>query len=458
MLPRDIAYIIILAVCFVLSAVFSLVDMTYSSVKITRLENESRRGNKKAQRALSLADNYDNTIAAILFGNDFVNILSSSIASLLGKDLLEPLVGDFYSTLTSLILLFILLVFCEITPKAIGKMRSFSLSLHCAWIVKTLQLVFYPIVHPLNLLASKVTSSLAEKAGEEKQIASDLELESMVDEIQKEGIIDSDQSELLHRSIDFKETSCYEIMTPRIRVFGYDIETSLLDFLKRPDCFKHSRVIIYKENLDHVLGYIQITTLLRTLVMNKKPDISKMTIPIVSVPRTMMISSAMKEMADTHRHIAVVKDEYGGTEGILTMEDILEELVGEMWDEVDDPELDIQSLKERDNYLVNGSLNIDDFMNYFGIDPDRLSDDYSTVAGFIMNQLGRFAKVGDSFDFENLTIKVVRVTEYSVFLAKVTYHRPDGDNDNYISDGDGEEEKRDKVLEKIKNKKKGSHK
>ncbi len=166
----------------------------------------------------------------------------------------------------------------------------------------------------------------------------------------------------------------------------------------------------------------------------------------------------MKEMADTHRHIAVVKDEYGGTEGILTMEDILEELVGEMWDEVDDPELDIQSLKERDNYLVNGSLNIDDFMNYFGIDPDRLSDDYSTVAGFIMNQLGRFAKVGDSFDFENLTIKVVRVTEYSVFLAKVTYHRPDGDNDNYISDGDGEEEKRDKVLEKIKNKKKGSHK
>lgn len=426
---QDIVYLIVIIICLVLSALFSMLDMAYSSVKVARLEREASKGDKKSIKALNYAKNYDETIATVLFGNDFVNVLASSLASLLGKDLLQPVVGDYYATLSSLILLIILLIFGEILPKAIGNMLSYSISRHSAYIMTFFRYLFLPIVYPINLLVSKTTSKLAERAGPESQVASDPELETMVDEIKKEGIIDSNQSELLHRSIDFKETSCYEIMTPRIRVFGYDIETSFDEFLKDKDCFKHSRIVVYKENLDHVIGYIPVKSLLRVLVQGKKPEVYKLTLPIVSVPRTMMISSALELMKASRHHIAIVKDEYGGTEGIITMEDILEELVGDMWDEVDDPMLYIQPLKEKDTYLVDGPLNIDDFMNHFNIDPDKLSDDYSTVSGFILNQLGRFAKVGDSFKFENLEFKVLKVTEYTVALVMVKAYPAEDESD-----------------------------
>lgn len=426
---QDIVYLIVIIICLVLSALFSMLDMAYSSVKVARLEREASKGDKKSIKALNYAKNYDETIATVLFGNDFVNVLASSLASLLGKDLLQPVVGDYYATLSSLILLIILLIFGEILPKAIGNMLSYSISRHSAYIMTFFRYLFLPIVYPINLLVSKTTSKLAEKAGPESQVASDPELETMVDEIKKEGIIDSNQSELLHRSIDFKETSCYEIMTPRIRVFGYDIETSFDEFLKDKDCFKHSRIVVYKENLDHVIGYIPVKNLLRVLVQGKKPEVYKLTLPIVSVPRTMMISSALELMKASRHHIAIVKDEYGGTEGIITMEDILEELVGDMWDEVDEPMLYIQPLKEKDTYLVDGPLNIDDFMNHFNIDPDKLSDDYSTVSGFILNQLGRFAKVGDSFKFENLEFKVLKVTEYTVALVMVKAYPAEDESD-----------------------------
>jgi len=426
---QDIVYLIVIIICLVLSALFSMLDMAYSSVKVARLEREASKGDKKSIKALNYAKNYDETIATVLFGNDFVNVLASSLASLLGKDILQPVVGDYYATLSSLILLIILLIFDEILPKAIGNMLSYSISRHSAYIMTFFRYLFLPIVYPINLLVSKTTSKLAEKAGPESQVASDPELETMVDEIKKEGIIDSNQSELLHRSIDFKETSCYEIMTPRIRVFGYDIETSFDEFLKDKDCFKHSRIVVYKENLDHVIGYIPVKSLLRVLVQGKKPEVYKLTLPIVSVPRTMMISSALELMKASRHHIAIVKDEYGGTEGIITMEDILEELVGDMWDEVDEPMLYIQPLKEKDTYLVDGPLNIDDFMNHFNIDPDKLSDDYSTVSGFILNQLGRFAKVGDSFKFENLEFKVLKVTEYTVALVMVKAYPAEDESD-----------------------------
>lgn len=426
---QNIVYLIVIIICLVLSALFSMLDMAYSSVKVARLEREASKGDKKSIKALNYAKNYDETIATVLFGNDFVNVLASSLASLLGKDILQPVVGDYYATLSSLILLIILLIFGEILPKAIGNMLSYSISRHSAYIMTFFRYLFLPIVYPINLLVSKTTSKLAEKAGPESQVASDPELETMVDEIKKEGIIDSNQSELLHRSIDFKETSCYEIMTPRIRVFGYDIETSFDEFLKDKDCFKHSRIVVYKENLDHVIGYIPVKNLLRVLVQGKKPEVYKLTLPIVSVPRTMMISSALELMKASRHHIAIVKDEYGGTEGIITMEDILEELVGDMWDEVDEPMLYIQPLKEKDTYLVDGPLNIDDFMNHFNIDPDKLSDDYSTVSGFILNQLGRFAKVGDSFKFENLEFKVLKVTEYTVALVMVKAYPAEDESD-----------------------------
>lgn len=419
MQTRDIIYLILLVILILLSGCFSGMDMAYSSLKPTRLENEKKT--KRNQRTLKFAKDYDSTIATILFGNDFVNILSSSLASLFSKDVLEPIIGDIASTITSLALLVILLIFGEILPKAISKDHSYLIAEISSGFLAVLKIIFFPFVYPASKLTSFITNKLIGKTGKESVIASDDELENMVDEIEKEGIIDSDQSQLLHKSIDFKETNCYEIMTPRVRLFGYDIETTIETFLKNPNCFQYSRILVYKRDMDHILGYIPVKTLLRALVKGQKIDISSMTLPIISVPRTMMISSAMKLMKENHHHIAVVKDEYGGTEGIITMEDILEELVGELWDEDEKPETFITPLKIQNTYLVHGNTNIDDFLNTFHIDPDELENEFTTVSGFITHQEERFPKVGDVITYKNLQIQVIKMKKEVVDLAIVSY-------------------------------------
>lgn len=365
----DVIYIVAIFLLAVLSFLFSAADMTYSSVNRRRLEAKFSKGDKKAGRALDLANHYDKTIAVILFGNDFSNVLISSLGSLLGRDLLLGYVGEeLANTIASLVLLFFLLIFCEITPKHIASSHSFSLSKAFLPFMKVISILFFPFVWPSSHFASWLAKPLIKKSGKENPLASDEELEAMVNTIEEEGIIDEEASELLHRSIDFKETSCYEVMTPRVKVFGYDTDEPFEIFLKKEGAFHHSRVIVYEGNFDHVLGYIPIKTLLRELVKGKKVNYKDFLLPIVDVPRTMMISSAMALMKKSKHHIAVVRDEYGGMEGIITLEDILEELVGEMWDEKDSPTNDIRKAERRNSYYVNGTMNIDDFYNEMGLD------------------------------------------------------------------------------------------
>lgn len=412
----DVVYIVLILLLAVFSFLFSAADMTYSSVNRRRLEAHSLKGDKQAKKALEYANNYDETIASILFGNDFSNVLLSSLGALLGRDLLAERLGeDLASTISSIFLLVFLLLFCEITPKSIASNHSFALSKAFIPFMKTIKIVFFPFVWPSSHLASLISKPVIKKGVDENPLATDEELEAMVDTIEEEGIIDEDQSELLYRSIDFKETSCYEVMTPRVNVFGYDTDQPFEEFLKNKEAFHHSRVIVYEGNIDHILGYIPIKTLLRELVKGKKVSYKDVLLPIVNVPRTMMISSAMALMKKNKHHIAIVRDEFGGTEGIITLEDILEELVGEMWDEKDSPRDDIRKGERRNSYYVNGAMNIDDFYNEMGLDPDKLlPDDYTTVSGWIIDHLGRFAIVGDTFRIDNIYVRVTKVSQFTV--------------------------------------------
>ncbi len=419
----DIVYIVILVICLILSFVFSAADMALSSGSHRRAEAQSAKGDKVAKKTLKYAKEYDKTITTILFGNDFVNILLSSVGALLGKDLLEPYVGELYSTITSLALLVILLLFGEIMPKYIAKRHSYAWTRHLTPLMDVISILFFPFYWPCYHFSLWLTSPLLKKSGKENPLASDEELEAMVNTIEEEGFIDEDQSELLYRSIDFKETSCYEVMTPRVNVFGYDTDEDFEAFLRRPGAFHHSRIVVYAGNFDHILGYIPVKTLLRELVKGKKLQYKDVLLPIIDVPRTMMISSAMELMKETKHHIAIVRDEFGGMEGIITLEDILEELVGDMWDEKDNPTTDIRKGERRNSYYVNGAMNIDDFYNEMGLDPDKLlPDDYTTVSGWIVDHLGRFAKIGDTFRVGDISVKVTQVDTYTVkeaFVRKI---------------------------------------
>jgi putative hemolysin len=421
----DYLYIGLLVVLITLSSLFSASDMAYSAVNKLRLEKQALKGDPKSRQAFAFASDYDKTISTILFGNDFVNILASSLMSLLGADLLTDLLhldASLAATISSLVLLFLLLIFGEITPKALAKAHSFTFARGLAGFVKVSQIVFFPFVYPANKLAEWIASPLIEKAPRESALASDEELQAMVTDIKDEGIIDQDQSELLHKTIEFKETACYEIMTPRVQVFAYDIETPFEDFLTQPEAFAHSRIPVYKGTLDHILGFIPVKALLRVLVQGKKPSLEDLILPIVSVPHTMEISSAMVILKESHRHIAVVRDEFGGFEGIITLEDILEELVGEMWDESESIQSFVSETEKKNVFLVKGSMIIDDFFERFEMVEKDEDEDYRTVSGWVNDRLGRFAHHGDKFSEGKVDVVVTKADEFTVEEIKVTFH------------------------------------
>ncbi len=420
----NIAYIVIIVILICLSGLYSASDTALSSVNLIRLEQEAKKGDKRSKAAFEQAKHYDSSIATILFGNDFVNIFISSLSSIVGASLLAGTQAEQYSDyITTGITIVFVLIFGEFLPKAFASNHTLSCSKAFVPFVKISRIIFFPFVVPMDFLARKIASPIIEKAPIETPLASDEELEAMVKEIREEGIFDADQSELLHRSIDFKDTSSYDIMTPRVKIVGYDVEEPFHDFLKREDAFKHSRVVVYKRDLDHILGYFQVKTLLRMLVKGQKPAIQSILLPTLFVPRTMELSSVLALMKEEHIHIAIVKDEFGGTEGVLTLEDILEELVGEMWDEEDTVSEDIKRVSgTRNKYMVKGSMNIERFFETFHMDPEKLEDDYTTLSGYINDKLGRFAEIADKLTIGKVDIIVKKVNDFRVENCLVIYH------------------------------------
>ena len=440
-----IIYFSVLFVLLILSSIFSMLEMTFSNVKTARLKGISK-STKKDELVKNAVTNFDDTIATILFSNDFVNIFASSLTTIIAITLFpETSNQELVTLIASIILVFTMLVFCEILPKAIAKNHSYKIAYAFVYFFYFFKYLLFVIIKLVNSMLTLITSTLFERTGEEDKVASDEELEEMVDEIEEEGIIDNDQSDLIHNSISFKETSCYEVMTPRVKMFGYNIETPIKLFLQNADCFKYSRIIVYKKDKDNVLGYIPTKTLLRSLINNKKIDVPSLLIPLDSVFRTVPISTAMQIMKKSRNHILLVRDEYGGTEGIITMEDILEELVGEIYDEKDKESEELIKINIDNVYVAKGSLNITDLYNEFNIDDKELSDEYSTLSGFVTHNLCRYAHVGDNFIHDNLYFEVLSVKSYIVDFVLIYKLDIDEDDDEPILD-----DKLKKKIEEIK--------
>lgn len=424
MSTRAIIYIILIALLLVLSAFFSMSEMAFSAVNVHRLEKESskRKKGSKAAVALYIAEHYDDALATILFGNAVVNILASSLGAALALQPPFSSNSELSATLIEIIVLVLILIFGEILPKVIGKVYSFNICLLVARFIRGTEFAFFPFVKASLALANVLTKPILSKKSEEEEVMSDEELAQMVNTIEEEGIIDEDQKELIHNSIEFIDTRAYHVLTPRVRIEGIDYATNIALYIQTYGMFHHSRIIVYRKSLDDIVGYIPVKSLHKAMLTGKSLSMDLLMLPIESVPRTMEISSILELMKKTHHHIVVVKDEYGGTEGILTLEDILEELVGDLWDESEPISPDIQKTEKRNQYLVKGSMNIEEFFAYFKMDDEEIDDGYETVSGWINDQLGEFGKVGDSFEYGKLTVKVKKNAPFSVEEALVIYH------------------------------------
>ena len=405
-----VLYLVIVIVCAVFSAFFSATDLAYGMVDQERLKKASESGNKKAEIALHIAQDYEWSISSILFGNNVVNIIASSFITLLGilfgiEAWLSIAFGAF------------IIVFCEFLPKAIAKRFNYKMALAFAYPIQFFKYMFI-IVYPISKLFVLIGKLFKKKSIEEDIIDEEV-LTEMVDTIEEKGMLEEGEAELVRSAIDLNDIQAYEIMTPRVDVFAINVEDDIEEIMKDQEIFVHSRIPVFEETIDNIIGILPIKALLRTVLKGEKVDVRQLLYKPLFVPRNHQILDLLEEFKQTRVHIAVIVDEYGGTEGILTMEDILEEIVGDIFDETD--EIEEEFTDEGDGeYIIDGSMNIDDFFELIGYKKE-FETDYSTVAGLCQEILDRFAKTGDEFTFDNdrYHFKVLFADDFTVEKLKV---------------------------------------
>ncbi|MBO6262125.1 MAG: HlyC/CorC family transporter [Bacilli bacterium] len=410
-------YWLIVVICALLSMFFSAADMVYGMVDKDRLQREKGKKEKRAKAALKIADDYELSISAILLGNNIVNVAAASIVTLIAIALSYGKNIELAETISTIILTIFIIIFCEFIPKAFAKRFNYSLALLFAYPVTFFKYLFFIIVWPIAKLFKLFGKLFAKKSKEEDQIDEDV-LTEMADSLEEEGILEENEAELLRSAIDLNDIEAFEIMTPRVDVYAISKDEDIDELIKDKEFFKHSRVPVYDETIDNIIGILPIKALAKKILAGDKDiDIKSLCYKPLIVPRNHQILDVLKEFKEKKVHVAVVIDEYGGTEGIITMEDILEEIVGDIFDEFDEIEEEYVE-KGNSTYIVDGSMNIDDFFELIGYE-EEVETDYTTVGGFCQDILDRFAKVGDEFDFAHYHFKVLEADEFTVEKLKV---------------------------------------
>ena len=409
-------YIIAAVACIVLSAFFSASEMALSSANRIRLENLADDGKRSAALAVRILDRFDDALSAILIGNNFVNIALSSIASVIAI----LAFGERYTWLATVIVTVAVIIFGETIPKITAKMNANRLSMRNAYVLNALRLILKPLIWLVVGLIGLLTFWMK---GEEKEDPEEAveELQSIIETAEDEDVLDEDQSELVQAAIDFAEISASEVMTARVDVVAIDIDDDWEEILAVIEDAPYSRLPVYEGSIDNVIGVLYLNHFLKAMADDGRADIRSLLMPPCYVYKTMKLPAVLNALKRAKQHLAVVSDEYGGMLGVLSMEDVLEQIVGEIWDETDTVE---QEVVERgaDEYELDGDMTISDFLELCGIDEDSFEAESETVGGFAVESFGAFPQPGDSFDYGDLTITVLSMDGHRVEKLLVRRH------------------------------------
>lgn len=391
---------IVIIICIIFSGFFSASETSFTSLNIIRLKNMAQNGNRRAEKTLKLAESYDSVLSTILIGNNIVNIVCASVATLLFSELLGAKVGVPVSTA---VITVAVLIFGEVSPKSLAKEHAESFALAVTPILKTLTV----ILSPLNFLFAqwkKLLNRIFKKKSD--HAVTPEELMTIVDEAQIGGGIDDESSDLIRSAIEFDDIDVFDILTPRVDVIAIEKDNTVAEVTKIFTENPHSRLPVYEENIDHVIGVIHEKDFFCALQSGAK-TIDSIVKKVAFVSPTMKISDLLRLLQKEKSHMAIVIDEFGGTEGIVTLEDILEELVGDIWDE-HDVVIDYFSKIGNNTYDVDCSAAVEDMFDYFAMD-DVGEYDYVTVGGWVMEHLGKIPEVGDKFSYDNIEVTVEAV-------------------------------------------------
>ena len=405
------AYLLI-AFLLLCSAFFSGTEIAYTSLSKLKMKRDSENPRFIHKLVNFIYNHYDYALSTVLVGNNLVNIAATSAATVLAVHLAAQMNGqitdDRASAIVTVVMTVLILIFGEITPKMVARRCSESFAKMAAWPLMILMILFFPVVW-LTTCIVNVFSLLWKKEGQEVTITEE-EFENLLDTAEDEGIIDESETELLQSALEFSDLDAADILTPRIDVVGFELHDSMEHILEVINETQFSRFPVYERTVDHVVGILYVKHLLKELVEGNEVTLSDLLLEPVYIPRTMHLHDIMDQFREHQSHMVIVADEYGGIMGIVTMEDVLEQLVGEIWDENDDIVNDWQQLGKH-RWECSGDMNLTEFFGNLDLDEEELETDCTTVAGWAAECIGSMPVPFDAFDYKQFTILVKDVDD-----------------------------------------------
>lgn len=401
-----------IVVLIAFSAFFSGSEIAFASVNTLRLQSKAEKGSKPAQVAHYICQQYDKALCTILIGNNLVNIASSSLATVIALQL----VGDSGAIYATGVMTVLILTFGEIMPKIVAKDQSDGFVLLAAYPLRLLMLVTKPLVIAITWILDRIAKLWGGTPAPDPMTAD--ELMTMIETVEDEGIIDEDRSDLLQSAVSFGETTVEQVLTPRVDLVAIDLQDSREDILHTMETSRFSRIPVYEEDIDSIQGILYLNHAYRVLADAPDTPIRDLLLPAVFLHRSTRLPIAMRELRSRRLQMAVVLDDFGGTCGVVTLEDILEEIVGDIWDENDTIEEDFCQLDET-HFRLSGSVSLDDLL--WEADLEQFEDEFdsTTVGGWITELNGGFPTLGQELVWKNLRLKVDALDDRRVLQVSV---------------------------------------
>ena len=422
--------IFIIVILIILSAVFSASETALSSVNKVRLRSYADEGSKRAKLAIKITDNFDKTLTTILIGNNIVNLASTTVATVM----ISMRFGAKYVPISTAVMTVLIIIFGEIIPKNMASEFSETFTMIIAYPLYGLITVLTPVVWLLIRLKNLVIRLCG--GSKDQPTMTEEELKYIIDEIEDEGVLDENESDLVKSALEFSDITISEILIPRVNISAVDIEQTP-DEIKDVFITSHfSRLPVYEKTIDNIVGIIHEKNFF-DMYLNNRRDIREIIQKPLYIFEMTTISEIMQQMQKAKTHMAVVVDQYGGTQGIVTMEDIIEELVGEIYDETDEEDTSFIKVGE-DEYEVDAGLSIRDFLDNIGLDPDEIETDCNSIGGLVMENLDHIPDPGEECDCGRFHFKVLSVDEQRIQRVSITVS-PEGGGDEQEDQEEKEE-------------------
>ena len=409
------------------SAFFSGTEIAYTSLNKLKLRQDGENPKGVAKLVHYIYNHYDRALSTLLIGNNLVNIAATSLATVLAIRLADSLAGKISdeeaSTIVTVVMTVLILIVGEITPKMIARRCSDTIARIAAWPLLILMILLFPAVLITTAFVNLCGKLWTPKDARKVTITEE-EFENILDTVEDEGIIDENETELLQSALEFSDLDAGDILTPRIDVIGFEIGDSREEILKIINETQFSRYPVYDRTIDHVVGILYVKHLLHELVDHKDISLEDLMLEPVFIPKSMKLDEIMNQFRSSQTHMAIVADEYGGISGIVTMEDVLEQLVGEIWDENDDIVNEWQEITP-DRYEASGDMNLSEFLDKLDLDEEDVETDCATLGGWATENIGAMPVPFDTFDYKEFTILVMQVDDnHRIARLLILRHHP----------------------------------